>query len=71
MAPNSSGQVSTLIKRREVAERTMASKFATPAGFEFKAGQFLETLELSQARQALVPEANVSDCSTVCVQQDK
>ena len=41
-APKPSGQVSTLIKRREVAERTIEFEFAKPAGFEFKAGHFLE-----------------------------
>jgi len=41
-AANSPGYLLKLNSRREVADRTMAFEFDKPAGFTFKAGQFVE-----------------------------
>ncbi|HSF10875.1 MAG TPA: FAD-dependent oxidoreductase [Nitrospirales bacterium] len=41
-AIKASGYRVRLIARREVAQRTMALYFARPAGFSFKAGQFID-----------------------------
>ena len=41
-AANSPGYFLKLHSRREVADRTMAFEFDKPAGFGFKAGQFVE-----------------------------
>ena len=42
MATATSGQTSSLKKREEIAEGTMAFYFAKPTGFQFRAGQSID-----------------------------
>jgi ferredoxin-NADP reductase len=55
MSSSATSSVSTckLVSRHEVAERTMAFHFEKPAGWTFKAGQFVDMTLLLLPRQML------------------